>query len=61
MDHRLALQPALVALSIALASPMFSTTPAAAADQFSIQQKDDNATASERRGEARSDFMSLRH
>jgi hypothetical protein len=63
MDHRLALQPALVALAIAFATPLWSAGPALAQDKMTPQQqrmKDCNATAGQRKlsGDARKTFMS---
>jgi hypothetical protein len=64
MDHRLALQPLIVAVAIAFALPAVSPSPAVAQDkQLSTQQqrmKDCNAIAGRRNlsGDARKDFMS---
>jgi hypothetical protein len=63
MKHRLALQPALVALAIAFAAPVFGAAPALAQDKVTPQQqrmKDCNATAGKRNlsGDTRKQFMS---
>jgi psiF repeat len=63
MDHRLALQPALVALAIAFATPLWSAGPALAQDKMTPQQqrmKDCNADAGKRKlsGDTRKQFMS---
>lgn len=65
MDHRLALQPLIVALAIALALPVISAEPAAAqqtqkATPQQQRMKDCNAVAGRRNlaGDARKDFMS---
>ena len=68
MDHRLALQPVIVALAIALALPVVGAEPAAAQQTQQPQKtttqqqrmKDCNAVAGRRNlaGDARKDFMS---
>lgn len=61
MDHRLALQPFLVALAIAFAMPALTAEPALAQDKPATQQRAKNCNAiAERRslsGDARKDFM----